>query len=112
MILAGYTKEMQLFLSANSGLASRFPNQIEFPDYTGAELYKILCSIARIQGYTLDAACELPLVTYLTASRPRTPPRTQRTHGPQHAGKGHSEPVQAACCRPGRKPGAAGSWGF
>ena len=38
VILAGYTKEMQLFLSANSGLASRFPNQIEFPDYTGAEL--------------------------------------------------------------------------
>ena len=64
MILAGYTKEMQLFLSANSGLASRFPNQIEFPDYTGAELYKILCSIARSKGYTLDAACELPLVTY------------------------------------------------
>ena len=64
VILAGYTKEMQLFLSANSGLASRFPNQIEFPDYTGAELYKILCSIARSKGYTLDAACELPLVTY------------------------------------------------
>ena len=41
VILAGYTKEMQLFWSANSGLASRFPNQIEFPDYTGAELYKI-----------------------------------------------------------------------
>ena len=58
------TLEMQLFLSANSGLASRFPNQIEFPDYTGAELYKILCSIARSKGYTLDAACELPLVTY------------------------------------------------
>ena len=64
VILAGYTKEMQLFLSANSGLASRFPNQIEFPDYTGAELYKILCSIARSKGYTLDPACELPLVTY------------------------------------------------
>ena len=64
VILAGYTKEMEVFLTANSGLASRFPNKIEFPDYTGAELYKILCSIARSKGYTLDAACELPLVTY------------------------------------------------
>ena len=64
VILAGYTKEMQLFLSANSGLASRFPNQSEFPDYTGAELYKILCSIAKGKGYTLDDACKLPLVTY------------------------------------------------
>ena len=35
VILAGYTKEMETFLTANSGLASRFPNKIEFPDYTG-----------------------------------------------------------------------------
>ena len=35
VILAGYTKEMQLFLSANSGLASRFPNQIELPGLLG-----------------------------------------------------------------------------
>ena len=64
VILAGYTKEMQLFLSANSGLASRFPNQIEFPDYTGEELYKIMLSIAKGKGYTLDEGCKLPLVTY------------------------------------------------
>ena len=55
---------MQLFLSANSGLASRFPNQIEFPDYTGEELYKIMLSIAKGKGYTLDEGCRLPLVTY------------------------------------------------
>ena len=33
VILAGYTKEMETFLTANSGLASRFPNKIEFPGY-------------------------------------------------------------------------------
>ena len=33
VILAGYTKEMEVFLTANSGLASRFPNKVEFPDY-------------------------------------------------------------------------------
>ena len=64
VILAGYTKEMQLFLSANSGLASRFPNQIEFPDYTGAELYKILLSIAKSKGYRLDESCEQPLTEW------------------------------------------------
>ena len=42
VILAGYTKEMETFLTANSGLASRFPNKIEFPDYTAAELDLIL----------------------------------------------------------------------
>ena len=64
MILAGYTKEMQLFLSANSGLASRFPNQIEFPDYTGAELLAITQSIAKSKGYRLDDACAMPLVAF------------------------------------------------
>ena len=41
VILAGYTKEMGEFLTANSGLKSRFPNIIEFPDYTGEELLAI-----------------------------------------------------------------------
>lgn len=45
-------------------MPARFPNQIEFPDYSGEELYKILCSIAKGKGYTLDDACKLPLVTY------------------------------------------------
>lgn len=64
VILAGYTGEMQVFLSANSGLASRFPNQIEFPDYTGDELYDITLSIARSKGYVLDEACRMPLTAY------------------------------------------------
>ena len=64
MILAGYSKEMALFLTANSGLASRFPNQIEFPDYTGAELLAITQSIAKSKGYRLDDACAMPLVAF------------------------------------------------
>ena len=31
VILAGYTKEMETFLTANSGLASRFPQQDRVP---------------------------------------------------------------------------------
>ena len=64
VILAGYTREMQLFLSANSGLASRFPNQIEFPDYTGEELYRITLSIAKSKGYHLDESCRDVLIKW------------------------------------------------
>ena len=64
VILAGYTREMQLFLSANSGLASRFPNQIEFPDYTGEELYRITLSIAKSKGYNLDESCRDVLIKW------------------------------------------------
>lgn len=64
VILAGYTAEMQQFLTANSGLASRFPNQIEFPDYTADALWAITEAQAKAKGYTLDAGCEAPLKAY------------------------------------------------
>ena len=67
VILAGYTKEMQAFLSANSGLQSRFPNIVEFPDYTGAELLQILKLQAKSRGYVLDARCDAPLLAYFNA---------------------------------------------
>ena len=54
VILAGYSKEMEEFLTSNSGLKSRFPNIINFPDYTGDELLKIAQSIAASKGYTID----------------------------------------------------------
>ena len=64
VILAGYSKEMADFLGANSGLASRFPNQIEFPDYTGEELYRITLSLAKGKGYVLDEGCRTPLTAW------------------------------------------------
>ena len=67
VILAGYTKEMQAFLGANSGLQSRFPNVVEFPDYTGAELLKKIKNQAKSRGYVLDARCETPLLAYFNA---------------------------------------------
>lgn len=66
VILAGYTKEMQDFLDANSGLKSRFPNQIEFPDYTGEELMKIAEIQAEKEGYHIDPAADDPLTEYFT----------------------------------------------
>lgn len=64
VILAGYTREMEIFLTANSGLASRFPNRIEFPDYTAVELLQITQVLAKNKGYTLAEACTEPLLGY------------------------------------------------
>ena len=64
VILAGYTREMETFLTANSGLASRFPNRIEFPDYTAVELLQITRVLAKNKGYTLAEACTEPLLGY------------------------------------------------
>ena len=64
VILAGYTKEMETFLTANSGLASRFPNKIEFPDYTADELLDITTVLAKGKGYRLAENCTFPLLGY------------------------------------------------
>lgn len=54
IILAGYTKEMNDFLKANSGLKSRFPLNIEFPDYTAEELYQISLKIISSKGFHIN----------------------------------------------------------
>jgi len=41
LILAGYRREMELFLQTNPGLRSRFPIHIDFPDYTTSQLLRI-----------------------------------------------------------------------
>ncbi len=64
VILAGYSKEMKEFLTANSGLESRFPNVIEFPDYTGKELLDIAKITAKSKGYHIDEGAEISLLTY------------------------------------------------
>ena len=64
VILAGYTREMEIFLTANSGLASRFPNKIEFPDYTAEELLQITHVQAKNKGYRLAESCADPLLGY------------------------------------------------
>ena len=69
VILAGYSREMEQFLTANSGLASRFPNKIEFPDYTGEELWRILELSAKGRGYRLAEGCQEPLTEYFTRAQ-------------------------------------------
>jgi len=64
VILAGYTKEMETFLTANSGLQSRFPNIIEFPDYSGEELAQIAEINATSRGYRLSEDAKAALLDY------------------------------------------------
>ncbi len=66
IILAGYKKEMEVFLESNSGLKSRFPNLIDFPDYTGEELEKIAVIQAKSKGYVIDEEALEPLKEYFT----------------------------------------------
>ena len=67
VILAGYSNEMQEFLTSNSGLKSRFPNVINFPDYTGEELLLIAKSIAKSKGYVVDEGADNGLLSYFNA---------------------------------------------
>ncbi|XRQ05585.1 AAA family ATPase [Actinomadura welshii] len=53
VIAAGYEREMEPFLAANSGLASRFPKRIAFPDYTDGELVEIFARLAAAEGLRL-----------------------------------------------------------
>ncbi|MGZ9584144.1 AAA family ATPase [Paenibacillus marinisediminis] len=53
LILAGYSDEMDELISTNSGLPSRFPIQIDFPDYQVDELLQIAETMAKEQDYVL-----------------------------------------------------------
>ncbi|WP_067456577.1 AAA family ATPase [Actinomadura macra] len=53
VIAAGYEREMTAFLTGNSGLESRFPKRLRFPDYSDAELVAIFERLAAAEGLTL-----------------------------------------------------------
>lgn len=53
LILAGYTLEIEAFLMTNPGLPSRFPIQIEFPDYTVDQLALIAESMMKEREYSI-----------------------------------------------------------
>jgi len=57
VIMAGYKDEMQEFLKNNPGLKSRFPNTIDFEDYTANEMVQIAHITARIKGYKISNEC-------------------------------------------------------
>lgn len=53
LILAGYKREMEYFLTSNPGLRSRFPIHLDFNDYTFDELMKIAEIMAKKRQYEI-----------------------------------------------------------
>ncbi|MCI9543397.1 MAG: AAA family ATPase [Acutalibacter muris] len=102
VILAGYSREMEEFLTANSGLRSRFPNIIEFPDYTPEELWDITVSIASGMGYKLDESCKRPLIKYYTHQQISGDPRV---NGNGRMARNRVEAAVIACSRRNMKAG-------
>jgi Holliday junction resolvasome RuvABC ATP-dependent DNA helicase subunit len=64
VIVAGYTVEMQDFLDANSGLASRFAKTLEFENYSPEELVLIATRIARTDDYLLAPGVDEALLEW------------------------------------------------
>ncbi|MBO6232798.1 MAG: AAA family ATPase [Clostridia bacterium] len=53
VIFAGYTREMQDFLNANSGIVSRIGYTVEFEDYTQEQLIKIFNQMMEKSGFVV-----------------------------------------------------------
>ena len=65
LILAGYKHEMEYFLNTNPGLRSRFPIQIDFPDYTIDELLQIAEVMVKNRQYKLTESAKRKLMKIL-----------------------------------------------
>ncbi|MDX3322430.1 right-handed parallel beta-helix repeat-containing protein [Streptomyces sp. ME03-5684b] len=64
VIVAGYPDEMERFVDANPGLASRFTRTLVFEDYAGAELVRIVEWHARQHQYELPGDTQEALAAY------------------------------------------------
>lgn len=77
VIVAGYSDDMDRFLSANEGLSSRFPKRIEFPSYTADQLIEI-CELmwSRSQHRMDDPARDIlrSVCAYMVANTVVPPP--------------------------------------
>lgn len=58
LILAGYSREMEQFLTLNPGLHSRFPLVIDFPDYSIDQLMEIGGRMLKEKEYSLSHEAE------------------------------------------------------
>lgn len=66
VIVAGYTAEMERFLTVNPGVASRFSRTISFGDYAPDELLRIVGQQADDHEYRLVPGTDEALLTYFT----------------------------------------------
>ncbi len=66
LILAGYPREMEWFMQINPGLRSRFPIQIDFPDYAVKELLEIAETMLKQRQYQLASDAKTEMTRQLT----------------------------------------------
>ncbi|MFJ2112640.1 right-handed parallel beta-helix repeat-containing protein, partial [Streptomyces sp. NPDC087850] len=94
VIVAGYTAEMERFLTVNPGVASRFSRTISFSDYEPDELLRIVEQQSDEQEYRLGKGTAEALLTYFTAlpkgpafGNGRTARQTFESMVERHAGR-------------------------
>ncbi|MDQ0230422.1 stage V sporulation protein K [Metabacillus malikii] len=74
LILAGYPKEMDNFLSLNPGLLSRFPLVVDFPDYSIDDLMEISQRMISEREYRFSEEAKLKLKDHLMYIKSNVPP--------------------------------------
>ncbi len=94
VIVAGYTHEMERFLTVNPGVASRFSRTITFSDYLPEELLRIVEQQAEEHEYSLAEGTGEALLKYFTAlpkgpafGNGRTARQTFESMVERHAGR-------------------------
>ncbi|WP_411084713.1 right-handed parallel beta-helix repeat-containing protein [Streptomyces sp. cmx-18-6] len=94
VIVAGYTHEMERFLTVNPGVASRFSRTITFHDYLPEELLRIVEQQAEEHEYSLADGTGEALLKYFTAlpkgpafGNGRTARQTFESMVERHAGR-------------------------
>ena len=59
IIIAGYAKDMEMMLSKNVGLKSRFQRFFDFPNWTGNDCTKYVCNVAKRESFLLEPEVEV-----------------------------------------------------